>query len=240
MVAQRGGWKTVHNKKNINKKGKAERNWQQERKSAEKKGSTCCQNGQGRHAHMETAAKELVLKKDEVEREIQELTAYLTAPGMPGLSGGLVDREGYPLADVDKIIAVRQARHRLACTSTLRPRCCFSTPPPLWCSSMKAWPLTSKKLCVWSMCILFCRPAKRPQGPHGPDRARAAHLARCRQNPCSTPLVDSSGGSSVFCPCGGVRRFRREHRWMAPEEAHRAYRPGVGLFSRPHCRAAPW
>lgn len=34
---------------------------------------------------------------------------------MPGLSGGLVDREGYPLADVDKIIAVRQARHRLAC-----------------------------------------------------------------------------------------------------------------------------
>jgi 26S proteasome non-ATPase regulatory subunit 9 len=62
------------------------------------------------------SVKDLVLQKDEAEQEIQELTAYLTAPGMPGLSGGLVDGEGYPLADVDKIIAVRQARHRLACT----------------------------------------------------------------------------------------------------------------------------
>jgi len=64
---------------------------------------------------MDDNVAQLFQQKDELEQEIQELTAYLNAPGMPGLSGGLVDAEGFPLADVEKIIAVRQARHRLAC-----------------------------------------------------------------------------------------------------------------------------
>lgn len=37
--------------------------------------------------------------------------------GMPGLSGPLVDAEGFPRADID-IFAVRETRHRLACLRT--------------------------------------------------------------------------------------------------------------------------
>lgn len=45
------------------------------------------------------------------------LIETLTAPGAPGLSGNLVDAEGYPRADIN-IHTIRTQRHRLACLRT--------------------------------------------------------------------------------------------------------------------------
>ena len=45
--------------------------------------------------------KELAKKKTEMEQEIGELTECLTAPGMPGLTGNLIDSEGFPRSDID-------------------------------------------------------------------------------------------------------------------------------------------
>eukprot|EP01053_Blabericola_migrator_P010573 Blabericola_migrator_1__10572@NODE_5_length_29060_cov_171_088642_g4_i0_p17_GENE_NODE_5_length_29060_cov_171_088642_g4_i0NODE_5_length_29060_cov_171_088642_g4_i0_p17_ORF_typecomplete_len216_score27_92Nas2_N/PF18265_1/8_9e24GRASP55_65/PF04495_14/8_4e07PDZ_6/PF17820_1/0_00013PDZ_2/PF13180_6/0_0015Stk19/PF10494_9/0_21_NODE_5_length_29060_cov_171_088642_g4_i01859219239 len=59
----------------------------------------------------------LLADRDRMERRAQELTAYLTGPGMPGLKGGLDDAEGYPRADLD-IIGIVNARHELACLNT--------------------------------------------------------------------------------------------------------------------------
>mmetsp|Transcript_31399 Transcript_31399/g.83543 ORF Transcript_31399/g.83543 Transcript_31399/m.83543 type:complete len:215 (-) Transcript_31399:131-775(-) len=58
--------------------------------------------------------KKLIEEKDKLEGEIESLSEFLTADGMPGLSGNLVDSEGFPRADVD-IYAVRNARQSLAC-----------------------------------------------------------------------------------------------------------------------------
>eukprot|EP01069_Polyplicarium_translucidae_P011598 Polyplicarium_translucidae@DN4128_c0_g1_i1.p2 len=52
-----------------------------------------------------------------IEAEMEAQVAFLTAPGMPGVSGPLVDAEGFPRSDVD-VHAVRTARHRLACLKT--------------------------------------------------------------------------------------------------------------------------
>ncbi|OMJ96291.1 hypothetical protein SteCoe_16 [Stentor coeruleus] len=51
--------------------------------------------------------------RDKIEKEIVSLVEYLTAPGMPGLKGSLVDAEGFPLAGVD-LYQVRQARQKYA------------------------------------------------------------------------------------------------------------------------------
>ena len=59
--------------------------------------------------------KQLMKKRDEMEAEVDKLTGYLTGPGMPGLVGGLVDKEGFPIEDVNLILSVREARHKLAC-----------------------------------------------------------------------------------------------------------------------------
>ncbi len=40
-------------------------------------------------------------KQKEIEEEIFALSECLTAPGMPGLKGNLVDSEGFPRADID-------------------------------------------------------------------------------------------------------------------------------------------
>eukprot|EP01088_Endostelium_zonatum_P014148 TRINITY_DN2987_c0_g1_i2.p1 TRINITY_DN2987_c0_g1~~TRINITY_DN2987_c0_g1_i2.p1 ORF type:complete len:209 (+),score=56.50 TRINITY_DN2987_c0_g1_i2:645-1271(+) len=48
--------------------------------------------------------------KDELEGEIKELYVYLTGPGMPGLKGGLVDGEGFPIFDAEKLISIKTAR----------------------------------------------------------------------------------------------------------------------------------
>eukprot|EP01057_Protomagalhaensia_wolfi_P001091 Protomagalhaensia_wolfi_Nauph_80__1090@NODE_1638_length_1428_cov_478_971922_g1268_i0_p1_GENE_NODE_1638_length_1428_cov_478_971922_g1268_i0NODE_1638_length_1428_cov_478_971922_g1268_i0_p1_ORF_typecomplete_len198_score36_42Nas2_N/PF18265_1/2_7e23GRASP55_65/PF04495_14/2_1e09PDZ_6/PF17820_1/5_1e06PDZ_2/PF13180_6/0_00022_NODE_1638_length_1428_cov_478_971922_g1268_i091684 len=59
----------------------------------------------------------LLKERDKLEKRAQELTAYLTGPGMPGLKGGLDDADGYPRADID-IIGIVNARHELACLNT--------------------------------------------------------------------------------------------------------------------------
>eukprot|EP01056_Protomagalhaensia_sp_Gyna25_P004728 Protomagalhaensia_sp_Gyna_25__4727@NODE_462_length_3372_cov_173_184218_g357_i0_p3_GENE_NODE_462_length_3372_cov_173_184218_g357_i0NODE_462_length_3372_cov_173_184218_g357_i0_p3_ORF_typecomplete_len240_score25_56Nas2_N/PF18265_1/2_1e24GRASP55_65/PF04495_14/7_4e07PDZ_6/PF17820_1/0_00025PDZ_2/PF13180_6/1_1e03PDZ_2/PF13180_6/0_02_NODE_462_length_3372_cov_173_184218_g357_i012591978 len=59
----------------------------------------------------------LLKERDRIETRAQELTAYLTGPGMPGLKGGLDDADGYPRADID-IIGIVNARHELACLNT--------------------------------------------------------------------------------------------------------------------------
>ena len=56
----------------------------------------------------------LMKQKDDLEKAIVDITEHLTAPGMPGLKGNLVDAEGFPRADID-LIEIRKLRNRLAC-----------------------------------------------------------------------------------------------------------------------------
>jgi len=64
----------------------------------------------------EKEVKELVAKKDSIEKEIDVLTDYLTvgAGSRFGLHGSLVDHSGFPDKDVELVLAVRQARNQLA------------------------------------------------------------------------------------------------------------------------------
>ena len=52
--------------------------------------------------------------KKNLENRINELTDYLTQPGMPGVNGSLIDKDGFPLANLD-LVAIRTARHELVC-----------------------------------------------------------------------------------------------------------------------------
>lgn len=74
------------------------------------------------------AVKTLIAQRDAIELEIDSLREWLQAPGRPGLKGGLVDKDGFPLEDVDLVIKTREARHRLACTTTFQ----FLTHSPLF------------------------------------------------------------------------------------------------------------
>ncbi|NP_001086313.1 proteasome 26S subunit, non-ATPase 9 L homeolog [Xenopus laevis] len=56
----------------------------------------------------------LISKKDEMEAEIKALYDLLQDQKGIGMDGPLVDREGYPRADVD-IYQVRTARHNIIC-----------------------------------------------------------------------------------------------------------------------------
>ena len=47
-----------------------------------------------------------------IEKEINELTDFLTQPGMPGVKGNLIDKEGFPISGVD-LYAIRTARQKL-------------------------------------------------------------------------------------------------------------------------------
>ncbi|EZG43518.1 putative 26S proteasome non-ATPase regulatory subunit 9 [Gregarina niphandrodes] len=62
-----------------------------------------------------------LLKLDEermrMEKRAKELTEYLTAPGMPGLKGGLDTPDGYPRNDID-VHGILIARNELACLNT--------------------------------------------------------------------------------------------------------------------------
>lgn len=65
---------------------------------------------------MEEARQELVKlveTRDQMERRMEELMQALEESGF-GLSGGLVDEDGFPISDVPKIIEVRLARKELA------------------------------------------------------------------------------------------------------------------------------
>ena len=53
-------------------------------------------------------------ERDKLEKEIKDLAEYLTAPGMPGIKGPLIDLEGFPLPGVD-LYAIRQARQKFLC-----------------------------------------------------------------------------------------------------------------------------
>ncbi|XP_010275822.1 PREDICTED: 26S proteasome non-ATPase regulatory subunit 9 [Nelumbo nucifera] len=55
----------------------------------------------------------LMDKRKAMETEMNAIIARLCQPGGPGLSGDLVDSEGFPRSDID-IPAVRADRHRLA------------------------------------------------------------------------------------------------------------------------------
>lgn len=61
--------------------------------------------------------KKLEQERDRLEAQITSLREYLTEDGMPGVSGPLVDEEGFPRADLD-IYAIRKARNSLACAQT--------------------------------------------------------------------------------------------------------------------------
>ena len=70
-------------------------------------------------AELKTAQKE----REALEAEAEAIEAELTSPSAetgaagPGLSGPLVDGEGYPRADID-VYRARQLRHRHACLRT--------------------------------------------------------------------------------------------------------------------------
>ncbi|CAI5532362.1 unnamed protein product, partial [Closterium sp. Naga37s-1] len=58
-------------------------------------------------------AKQLIERRDNLEAQIDALAARLNAPGGGGTNESLVDKEGFPRADID-IPRVRSDRHRLA------------------------------------------------------------------------------------------------------------------------------
>ena len=53
-------------------------------------------------------------ERKKIEEKITELTEYLTQPGMPGVDGSLIDRDGFPKAGLD-LFSIRTARHELIC-----------------------------------------------------------------------------------------------------------------------------
>ncbi|CAI5457417.1 unnamed protein product [Closterium sp. Yama58-4] len=62
-------------------------------------------------------AKELMARRDNLEAQINAIAARLNAPGGGGTNESLVDKEGFPRADID-IPRVRSDRHRLATLHT--------------------------------------------------------------------------------------------------------------------------
>ena len=59
------------------------------------------------------ALKALILRKDELEKQILDASEAVSAENMGGASGALVDSEGYPVADID-IHTTRIMRNKLA------------------------------------------------------------------------------------------------------------------------------
>jgi len=65
-------------------------------------------------SEMRARVEALLQKRDAIEAEMEAITSRLEQPGQPGFSEPLVDREGFPRADVD-VYRVRGDRHRHAC-----------------------------------------------------------------------------------------------------------------------------
>ena len=63
-----------------------------------------------------TKVQALALQKKNIEHELIQILDYLKDCGA-GLTGNLVDSEGYPRADID-IISIRTMRNRRACLQT--------------------------------------------------------------------------------------------------------------------------
>ncbi len=51
-------------------------------------------------------------QRTKIEDEIMQITNFLNSEGMPGVDGRLIDKEGFPIPNVD-IMAVRTARNKL-------------------------------------------------------------------------------------------------------------------------------
>lgn len=63
--------------------------------------------------------KELILQKDEMEKEIKELTISLTSQGFDVRGKkGLIDEEGFPIAELDKVLSVRERQNKFAMLQT--------------------------------------------------------------------------------------------------------------------------
>ena len=58
---------------------------------------------------------ELDKEKRKLEEKIASLTEYLTGPGMPGIDGSLIDKDGFPKPGLDHV-TIRTVRHDLICT----------------------------------------------------------------------------------------------------------------------------
>eukprot|EP00798_Chlamydomonas_sp_ICE-L_P016258 gene16258-22434_t len=84
-------------------------------------------------AELKAVLREIIGQRYRVEREVEEISTALNAPGKPGLSGSLVDKDGFPRADFD-IPAVRASRQKLACLTndhkTSRRLGCSTKPGP--------------------------------------------------------------------------------------------------------------
>jgi hypothetical protein len=62
---------------------------------------------------------QLMKQRDDLEAEIEAITGSLNSSGTPGMHGGLVDKDGFPISDVEKILSVRELRSLLISTSLL-------------------------------------------------------------------------------------------------------------------------
>jgi 26S proteasome regulatory subunit N4 len=60
----------------------------------------------------------LIARRTALEETLLECTTFLNAPGRPGVRGSLVDREGFPMFDMDALLPIREARRKHAETTT--------------------------------------------------------------------------------------------------------------------------
>ncbi|CAD7936351.1 unnamed protein product [Amoebophrya sp. A25] len=63
---------------------------------------------------MRTELQKLMREKDRLENNISALTDFLSGGNMPGLSGNILDEDGFPRSDID-LYQVRDARNKIAC-----------------------------------------------------------------------------------------------------------------------------
>ena len=54
-------------------------------------------------------------ERKKLEEKIASLTEFLNGPGMPGVDGSLIDRDGFPKPGLDHV-TIRTVRHDLICT----------------------------------------------------------------------------------------------------------------------------
>ena len=54
-------------------------------------------------------------ERKKLEEKIASLTEFLDGPGMPGVDGSLIDRDGFPKPGLDHV-TIRTVRHDLICT----------------------------------------------------------------------------------------------------------------------------
>ncbi|EFJ47083.1 hypothetical protein VOLCADRAFT_61851 [Volvox carteri f. nagariensis] len=68
----------------------------------------------GSVAELRQELRDLDTQRKAMEDEITLLSERLNAPGQPGVSGSLLDKQGFPRDDID-VVQIRRDRHRLIC-----------------------------------------------------------------------------------------------------------------------------